>query len=732
MRLLLAACVALIAGCGSVDVRPPADPATLLDGFERDPLWAHDSADDHASVVCEAGEAVQGATALVVRAHAGTRGKVLVRKEVDLDASGLTGLSISARCLDGPAPQLALVLRAADGTWLESPPFALAPGWNRDLAWNPRTLPEWPKAAPRIGRLIVLIKPQGGDCTVALDDLRATGTWRWRSDAAVLGAVEPPPPRAGLRQPLQLSFALAWPPDLRAAEAPKPGAGERLLRRQVAGGAWLTAPDGERWFQPAACVGEGRYAVRFAPDRAGSWTVEAGAETGAGRWAWAAPATVAVSPTAASPGAVHVDALDRRWLARADGSFVWPLGLNVAWAGDYTPWLDRLQRDGCTALRVWLCPWSNPLDVAGDLQAVNQTSAAAIDQLLDDAAARGLTVQLCLTYHGWFGSDWARNPFNKANGGPVADAREFWTDGQARAGFRRLLDYVSARWGHHPGLLAWELVNEVDLAPRFRDRDLVEWHREMAAHLARVDRRRHPITTSIAEPGHLPELWRLGDLDLVNVHRYQRDPLRGIAASAADIAAAGKPGWVAEAGSDWRPRQALAERDGAYLRQALWWSWTHGLAASSWAWWWDIQVQNQDLTRSHAAFARYLAGEDPRGLALRTVSSSVEGLAVAALLSPDRAWVYAADPAASSTTHGVAQLPAQRFSLAGLAPGAWTCERWDVLAGTIAETLVVTVADDGVIGLTVTVGSGEAAWKLRRAKPLTPAITLPQTTGRSP
>lgn len=724
MRLLLAASMALIAGCGSVDVRPPVDPATLLDGFERDPLWAHDSADDHATMACEAGEAVQGETALVVRAHVGTRGKVLVRKEVDLDASGLTGLSISARCLDGPAPQLALVLRAADGTWLESPFITLAPGWNRDLAWDPRTLAAWAKAAPRIERLIVLIKPQGGDCTVALDDLRATGTWRWRSDAAVLGAVESPPAQAGLRQPLQLTFALAWPPDLRAAEVPKPGAGERLLRRQVAGGAWLTAPDGERWFQPAACVGEGRYAVRFSPDRAGSWTVEAGAEAGAGRWHWAAPATVAVSPQAASPGAVRVDPLDRRWLARADGSFVWPLGMNVAWAGDYTPWLDRLQRDGCTALRVWLCPWSNPLDVAGDLQAVNQASAAAIDQLLDDAAARGLVVQLCLTYHGWFGGDWARNPFNKANGGPVTDAREFWTDGQARAGFRRLLDYVSARWGHHPGLLAWELVNEVDLAPRFRDRDLVDWHREMAAHLARVDRRRHPITTSVAEPGHLPELWRLGDLDLVNVHRYQRDPLRAIAASAADVATAGKPGWAAEAGFDWRPGQALAERDGAYLRQALWWSWMHGLAASSWAWWWDIQVQDQGLTRHHAAFAHYLAGEDPRGLALRTVSSRADGLAVAALFAPDRVWVYAADPAAADPAHGTAQLPARRFTLAGLAPGGWTCERWDVLAGTIAETTSVTVADDGTLALSAPAGSGEAAWKLRRAQPLVPAVRL--------
>ncbi len=229
----------LAAGCAD---RAAVDPATLLDGFERDPLWAHDSADDHAVLACEPAEAAQGETALVVRAFRGSRGKVLIRKDVELDASGLTGLVLAARTIAGPPPQLALALHGADGTWLESPPFTLAPGWNRDLSWDPRTLPGWAKAAPAIDRLIVLIRPQGGDCSVALDDLRATGAWRWRADVGALGAVEPPPAQAGLNQPLQLAFTVAWPSELRAAVAPKSGSAERLLRRQLAGGAWITAP----------------------------------------------------------------------------------------------------------------------------------------------------------------------------------------------------------------------------------------------------------------------------------------------------------------------------------------------------------------------------------------------------------------------------------------------------------------------------------------------------------
>jgi hypothetical protein len=726
----------LLAGCGG-DRLPTGAQSTsswdLLDGFESDPLWAHDSADDHAELACEPGDAIQGATALVVRAKDGTRGKVMVRKDVDIDASAMTGLRVSARVADGPPPLFQLALRGADGSWFESPRMTLQAGWNRDLAWDPTTSDGWAKGSPRIERLLLLVIPQGGDCTVAFDDLRASGAWRWRSEPAALRAVHAPPVDVLRHEPVELSFSVAWPAPAHASTPAKPAGADRMLRRMVAGGAWITAPDGERWFQPAACIGSAvdageavlQYAVRLSPDRAGPWRIDPGLDAGGGRWIWGASAPLVVDAQAAHPGPLRIDPADRRWLQRADGSFIWPLGMNVAWAGDYTPWLDRLQHDGCNAMRVWLCPWNNPLDVAGDLQAVNQPSAAAIDALLDGAAERGIYVQLCLTYHGWFSSDWARNPFNTVNGGPIADGREFWTDGQARAGFRRMLDYVSARWGHHPALMAWELVNEVDLVPRFRDRDLVDWHREMAAHLARVDRHRHPITTSVAVPGRLSELWRLGDIDLVNVHRYEPDPLRAIAAVATDVAFAGKPGWAAEAGRDWTPAGAMAEPDGAYLHQALWWSWMHGLSASSWAWWWDVQVQNQDLTRHHAAMARFLDGEDPRGSQLRSVGTSVDGLAVVALLAADRGWAYGADPQAVQPKAGAAVLPVRRAVLNGLAPGSWTVESWDPLAGTRIEAQQITVEGDGELPLTIPAGRPELAWKLRRDLPLQPGVRIP-------
>lgn len=735
-HLALAALLVLaaLAGCAAhartvPAAAPPPPPPSLLDGFERDPLWTQDAAGDHAEPVCLASEAIEGGTALVVKISAGSRGKAIIRKEVDLDLSAITALSVSARTVAGAPPRLVLAVRGAGGAWLESPPVPLSAGWTHDLAWRPDAA-AWRTAAAAVDRLMLVIIPQGGDCTVAIDNLRAEGAWRWRTDPAVLLAVTPPTATAARHQPIELTFGVAWPHERRAAPVAPAGAAERLLRRQVAGGAWITAPDGERWFQAAACLGSAgedgrtvsRYAVRLAPDRAGVWTLEAGLDAGGGRWVFATPATVAVAAAAANPGPVRIDA-DRRYLAR-DGAFFWPLGLNVAWAGDYRPWLDRLRDDGCNSLRVWLCPWSNPLDIAGDLAAVNQDSAAAIDRLLDEALARGLAVQLCLAYHGWFAEDWSRNPFNAANGGPVADAREFWTDAQARAAFRRLLDYAVARWNHHPALLAWELVNEADLAPRWRDQDLVDWHAEMSAHLARIGRRIHPVTTSVHKPGRMRALWRLGDIDLVNVHRYDPVPLRAVAAVAADAVAAGKPGWAAELGRDWRPRGEQADAGGQHLRQALWLSWMQGLAGGSWAWWWDVQVQNAGLTRHHAALGRYLAGEDPRGLGAVPVTATGDGLALAALVARDRAWAYACDPSADPAA-GSPVPPERRAALTGLAPGRWLVERWDVAAGAPVERREIAVAEDGRMPLVLPGGIGEAAWKAVRALPLAPAAELP-------
>ena len=60
---------------------------------------------------------------------------------------------------------------------------------------------------------------------------------------------------------------------------------------------------------------------------------------------------------------------------------------------------------------------------------------------------------------------WEDNPYNAANGGPVAadDPAAFFTDPTARDLFKKRLRYLVARYGAYRDILAWELFNEISV-----------------------------------------------------------------------------------------------------------------------------------------------------------------------------------------------------------------------------------------------------------------------------
>jgi hypothetical protein len=92
---------------------------------------------------------------------------------------------------------------------------------------------------------------------------------------------------------------------------------------------------------------------------------------------------------------------------------------------------------------------------------------------------------LCLENHGAFSlthdSEWADNPYNAANGGPLAHPADFFTHEEARRLFEPGLRYVMARWSASGIVLGWELWKEVDLVTNPDAPDVIAWHREMAA-----------------------------------------------------------------------------------------------------------------------------------------------------------------------------------------------------------------------------------------------------------
>jgi hypothetical protein len=100
LRLPVAAALLALAACGGERVGTTADWSPL-DACDGEAVWAHDSADDHAEVAVSAAESRDGAGCLVVRAHRGTRGKAVIRRELDLDAGGLSALAVDVPTAHG-------------------------------------------------------------------------------------------------------------------------------------------------------------------------------------------------------------------------------------------------------------------------------------------------------------------------------------------------------------------------------------------------------------------------------------------------------------------------------------------------------------------------------------------------------------------------------------------------------------------------------------------------------
>lgn len=745
--LLLLVGIVLLAGAGCVRAGgqgPATGQAQLLEGFENDPLWTIDSANDYATLSPDRRDATQGACALRIDVADNGRGKALIRKEVDLDLTAVHALALDALLPAVPptgsttAVTMALGLHTVDGGLFETPPQALAPGWNRGLRFPldggrafvaGTDLAHWQAQRSQIDRLVLEIAPAKGDCTVIVDNLTAEGTALQRRDQARILAIEAPAqpvPRWGLAQ---LNVDVAFP----VAATLTPAALDPWMARMDAVQARWAGPDGKVHTVAGFCTGitpSGtqavyHYGVRLPTPVPGACTYQIGVTAGGGM-SWAAPGVLTVGGSSASPGPIHRDRNDPRWLAREDGSWFYPLGENVAWSGDYEPYARAIAAAGGTALRVWICPWNNPLDVDGHLEAVHFANAERIDALFACAHAHHLAVQLCLTYHGALGWDWARCPFNSANGGPCTDPREFWSSPTARDRFHHLLDYCVARWGASPDLLAWELCNEVDLTPRFTLDSLLDWHRDMAAYLHQIDPLGHLVTTSVASPGSLPELWSTG-VDLIEVHDYAAQPVPHVQAVSERFAQASLPVLLAEWGRGGAPRDDQHDLRGDALRQALWTAWMGRLAGAPWPWWWDTAIEPDHLLDQVAHLAAFVQGEDPRGEPWRTTTVALAPTCSAMLLlGRDHAYAYLCDPTEPDRSGAAVIAPllptAKTLHLNGLAPGAWHCEWWDPRTGERVRTHVLVAAEAG-IDVELLPDHREVALKLVRTHALAPGIS---------
>jgi hypothetical protein len=482
----------------------------------------------------------------------------------------------------------------------------------------------------------------------------------------------------------------------------------------------FTSPQASPVLVPAFWDGRD-WRVRFTPRHTGRWQAVAELKT-LGVQAQSKPIRFIVQPAASTAtGFIKTHPQHPRYLAREDlrgnlKTFL-PIGLNLAWWNgdvlnalqDYERWFDAMRANGANTARIWMSSWAFGLewdDTGLGNYAARLSRAQLLDQVLAMAEQRGIYLIVVLLNHGAFSlttnSEWARNPYNVALGGPCQTPRDFATDEHAKSLFKQRLRYIAARWGYSPNILAWEWWNEVDLTP-IDTAALQPWLREMTAVLRVHDPNHHLTTLSYAYDGD-PAIWAMPEIALLQRHEYNReDPkwfkrvisLNALQRIPPDIQ---KPFVFGEFGfSPDGEADTPAGRLGIHLHNGLWASVFNGYASTALYWWWDSLVDPANLWPHYNGFAQFMRGEDIASMTPLTATSSTPFASALALKKQDGALVWLRNTAynqpSAHTRFLISQSTGEAFvfepkpvqnvvvTLSGLADGAYGVQGFDTITG---------------------------------------------------
>ena len=377
----------------------------------------------------------------------------------------------------------------------------------------------------------------------------------------------------------------------------------------------FTAPDETQIKLPAFFDGGHTWRVRHTPDAAGQYSIVSVTLNGAD----ANPGNLS-QQRSSSPDRPRRDSFES--ILRITGGSplttdrLLPVGYDLAWhqngSAPMPPLVESLARMGKAGVnwsRIWMNYWDGKnLDwslnhrdqpPAGEL---DLSVARTWDSIVDAASSNGVYFQMTLQHHGQFtlhpDSNWAINPWNKANGGWLEKPADFFTDPKAIALTKAKYRYIIARWGYSPAIMAWELFNEVESTDGFRTNpeSVSAWHTEMASFLRNADPYHHLITTSsrVEEP----RLWLA--TDYYQSHAYPSDILTAIAHL--DGEHLPKPYFLGEfGGPDTNPASNPAE----VLHRGLWASLMSQSSGAAQYWFW-YEVEPRDLLYHYTAAQQFI------------------------------------------------------------------------------------------------------------------------------
>ncbi|MDP2416731.1 MAG: hypothetical protein U1D25_15310 [Hydrogenophaga sp.] len=330
---------------------------------------------------------------------------------------------------------------------------------------------------------------------------------------------------------------------------------------------------------------------------------------------------------------IGVDTHHPGYFTDQHGRFFFPIGVNLAWATGnvlqrYRVWLDNFAKAGGNLVRIWMSSWCFGIewqDTGLGNYHNRQIQARQLDQVLSMAQARGVRVILCLLNHGAFSlktdSEWAQNPYNRRNGGPIEHPQDFFTDEAAIACFENRVRYIAARWSHCPALHSWEWWNEVTWVPHAPGA-LLHWLQRMSHTMHRYDPYRRLQTSSWADAGP-SHMWNQAGLDYAHQHDYTPNDLGARYQQTAEIwrqRGYHRPIVPGELGArSKQPTQDLAEQ-ALHRRQfhdGLWAPFMLGYASTALYWWWDHFLEAQQQWHWLSPFQKALNTWQSSGMPLR-------------------------------------------------------------------------------------------------------------------